>query len=500
MIFGVTLTGFNIKRLENIRAEIDADLKSIYGDGVNLEPESPLGQHAGTFADREASLWEKLEELYNAAYPNTAQGVALDEVVSITAIARLGARKSTVTVRVDGTPGTLVPVGFVASVDINNLARFETTAAGNISALGIDEVQDITFDLVPDSGTWKITFSGDETGVLAFNISAAALETALEALPSIGAGNISVAGDFTLGFTCTFQAALAALAHPQMTISANSLLQVALPVTVTVTKTTKGTPPFIDLAAEQESDPALVGGIVGNSGSITVIETPTAGVDGVTNLLDAEVGRGVETDAQLRARRATELQRSGTAALDGIKNAILKLDAVNQAIINENPTSVPVGGLPPHSFESVVDGGDEQEIADTIFRAKAAGIQTEGTISKTVADASGNNHTVKFSRPTAIAIHVIANIVGNVDPAEGALYPVNGDALVEQAILDYGASLTIGKDVINNNIYTFINQVPGVIGIELLIDTAPAPAVEQNVAIALDELADFDSSRITVNS
>ena len=80
------------------------------------------------------------------------------------------------------------------------------------------------------------------------------------------------------------------------------------------------------------------------------------------------------------------------------------------------------------------------------------------------------------------------------------MYPVNGDALVEQAILDYGASLTIGKDVINNNIYTFINQVPGVIGIELLIDTAPAPAVEQNVAIALDELADFDSSRITVNS
>jgi hypothetical protein len=42
-------------------------------------------------------------------------------------------------------------------------------------------------------GTWQLNFAGDLTGVMQFNVTPAALQAALEALPSIGAGNVSVA-------------------------------------------------------------------------------------------------------------------------------------------------------------------------------------------------------------------------------------------------------------------------------------------------------------------
>ena len=51
-----------------------------------------------------------------------------------------------------------------------------------------------------------------------------------------------------------------------------------------------------------------------------------------------------------------------------------------------------------------------------------------------------------------------------------------------------------------NQLYTPINTVPGVIGIEVLIDIAPTPTQSDNISIDINELADFDSSRIAVNS
>ena len=71
----------------------------------------------------------------------------------------------------------------------------------------VSAVQKITFDRVPTGGTWTITFpSGvpQTTSALAYNADAAAITTALEALPNIGANNIDVSGDYTAGFTLTF--------------------------------------------------------------------------------------------------------------------------------------------------------------------------------------------------------------------------------------------------------------------------------------------------------
>jgi predicted secreted protein len=76
------------------------------------------------------------------------------------------------------------------------------TTKGSVSA---DEVQTVT---IRSGGTNVWTFGANSTAALAWDISTADLQTALQALASIGAGNVTVAGTAGLTYTLTFVSAL----------------------------------------------------------------------------------------------------------------------------------------------------------------------------------------------------------------------------------------------------------------------------------------------------
>ena len=66
------------------------------------------------------------------------------------------------------------------------------------------------------SGTYKLVFEGDETASLAPGAPPGSVEAALEALPAIGAGNVSVSGAPGGPYTVSFEGALAATDVPQI--------------------------------------------------------------------------------------------------------------------------------------------------------------------------------------------------------------------------------------------------------------------------------------------
>jgi hypothetical protein len=55
-----------------------------------------------------------------------------------------------------------------------------------------EPVQVVT--LAASGGSFTLTYAGQETGPLAFDVAAAAVQSALEGLGRIGAGNVAVAG------------------------------------------------------------------------------------------------------------------------------------------------------------------------------------------------------------------------------------------------------------------------------------------------------------------
>lgn len=494
--YGLTETGFVKKRQPVIKTELETAFRTIFGSEINLLATSVLGQLIGVFSEREALIWELAEELYNAAFPDTATGVSLDNAAALTGATRLAATFSTVTARVVGTLGTYVPTGLVFSVENVPTSRFQTILDGTIAA-GINEKQTIDFDAVPASGTWQITFDGQTTAVLAFDAPNATIQTALNNLSNLS--GIVVTGSYAAGIVVEFGGADGQEDQPLMTITGSTLQDgIGDPVDVTVEETVKGWLPFVDLLCRA----IVTGSITAPAGTLTVIETPLFGVSSITNLLDANVGREIETDAELRLRRLESLQRAGTATVNGIVTTLRQVSGVTNAFVIENNTALVDGeGRPPHSYEAYVDGGVDQDILESIWATKPAGIETVGNFSGTVLDSQGFVQTVKFSRPTTADIWLEVDITKNADPSEpGGVYPANGDDLVRDAVLAYGGTFEIGQDVVLIRFFNAINAIPGVIGIVIRAGFAQFPTGTSNLAIGSTELAKFDASRLEVTS
>src|SRR5690606_33822259 len=90
---------------------------------------------------------------------------------------------------------------YVVDAGYNRIQRFSSTGqfremwGFDVVASGPgngDAVQSLTVDAA--GGQFKLSFGGDTTGDLAYNATAAQVQTALRGLASIGSGNVTVTG------------------------------------------------------------------------------------------------------------------------------------------------------------------------------------------------------------------------------------------------------------------------------------------------------------------
>ena len=159
----------------------------------------------------------------------------------------------------------------------------------------------------------------------------------------------------------------------------------------------------------------LTSGTVGNLpvDSINSIKTPISGINDVTNIERGSGGRGKETDFELR-KRYEDLPLSTGSAVPAILAAITEISNVVSCVIYENDTNIESpAGLPAHSFEAVVVGGIDAEIANVIFNKKSAGISSYGNHTEVVIDSQGQEHIIKFSRAIDVLVYVIIRLTTN---------------------------------------------------------------------------------------
>lgn len=88
MAYGVVPSGFDLKRLPEILADIQAANIATFGPGVTQTDQSPLGQLNGLHADLAASVWELALSVYHALDPDQAEGINLDRVAKLRLLSR----------------------------------------------------------------------------------------------------------------------------------------------------------------------------------------------------------------------------------------------------------------------------------------------------------------------------------------------------------------------------------------------------------------------------
>jgi hypothetical protein len=115
---------------------------------------------------------------------------------------------------------------------------YKTGAALTPTGTGVSEVQTVAITGTPAGGTFSLSFNGATTPALAYNAATSVVQTALQALSTIGSGNATVTGTAGSSYVVTFTGALANQNVASL-VAVSSLTGGTTP-TVTVTVTTGG--------------------------------------------------------------------------------------------------------------------------------------------------------------------------------------------------------------------------------------------------------------------
>jgi len=164
---GLTSSGITIKSVDEILTDMESEQLANIDADLNTESDSILGQLNGIYAAALAELWELLEQVYQAAYPDTASGQSLSYVAALTGAIRQPATKSTLLVHLEGTVSTSVPAGTQAYPDQDGAgpadpdSMYETTAVAVIAEEGATDFIEVTMEAVTPGSYANASLTGD---------------------------------------------------------------------------------------------------------------------------------------------------------------------------------------------------------------------------------------------------------------------------------------------------------------------------------------------------
>lgn len=386
----LTPEGLVIERIPDIRESMESATRDKFGASLPLGDQTVLGHMIGLNANAIGLLNERLEQVVSSQDPDKATGAQLRALCLLTGTVAPEATPSTTTLTLCGDDLTFVAAGLRVAI---------TSLLPTVVAFAT--IDDVTLG---ELDAWAPTSSyvvGDRV------TNASRCYRCITAGTSAGSGGPDTTSDDITDGTVHWQYLGDGAAA-------------------------------IDVLADCE----ITGPTVAVAGDISSIQTPLAGLLTARNRLDADIGRDEITDEDLRLLREDEIADAGSTTRAATIGAIRKLPDVISCTIFTNRTDVIDGdGVPPHSFETLVLGGDDQDIVNTIGLNLPDGIGTTGNTSGSFTDSEGTTETIFFSRPTEIDIYIRMTVRFNA-----TLYPSDGDTQIKTAIITFGADEPTGSD------------------------------------------------------
>lgn len=162
--------------------------------------------------------------------------------------------------------------------------------------------------------------------------------------------------------------------------------------------------------AAQESGAIDIG-----ANTCTKIVTVIAGWDTVTNSAAGVPGSLIENRADFEKRRYNSVAANAHGSTAALQGAVYQVENVLDCLVLENKTDSTVTkqgvSLISHSVAVCVYGGEDDDIAETIYNKLDAGCGTNGNtdVSFTSSDGVVNNYKIVRPTPTPVYISVTIN-------------------------------------------------------------------------------------------
>lgn len=428
--YGITKKGFVLKRLDRILDEIHSELSTGFKINTRTHESTFLNCLITTFANQIAELWEMGQESYYSKYPATASGISLDNAVQYSGIKRKSKTKTVYPLHCSGVDGTIIPEGTVVSTKTNPEIRLKAIKSFKISRDKCTSVDIKT--AITEKGIYAVTINGVKYSYVSKNGDTKEILGGLKNV--IKNSNFKVyVNDEMLSIK---------------NVSSSDQFKISLSENLTTEKVTV-------IASFETFD---YGRVFIPNGLVVKIITNVPGLISVINRCSPIYGREQQTDIELRHDYLRKCSINSNSMIESIIAEILSnVSNVKTVLGYENfLNEIDERGLPPHSIEIIVDGGNDEEIGRAILRKKAGGIQTYGNVSVNVSGFFGNFIPVKFTRPENV--YVWLKIVLHGD--ENKLNQNYKNLIVNEFIkkcenVDIGEDLFIQK--IANKFYDFVN-------------------------------------------
>jgi uncharacterized phage protein gp47/JayE len=228
------------------------------------------------------------------------------------------------------------------------------------------------------------------------------------------------------------------------------------------------------------------------AGTLTVIATPKTGLTGATNPLDATPGTDIESLSALRLRREASLAGTGKATVAAIRADVIEVDGVVDIRVIENDTDAAVDGIPPRAIRVVVWDGtgtdaDDDELAQAIYDAKAAGTITYGLETGDAEDPWGDVKPQLFDRAEQLEAYIDVEVTGTA----------SSDDIKTAFIAAH--DVTIANDLLYAALVAAAFGVSGVTNVlSLTLGLSASPTGTADIPAGVDQVIVLDSSRIGV--
>lgn len=215
------------------------------------------------------------------------------------------------------------------------------------------------------------------------------------------------------------------------------------------------------------------------------LSTIIIGIEKVIANTDSYGGVDEETDAQLLKRFILSHSANNYDDKQGIKAALLNITGVVKCEVYENYTNKnDENGVPAHSLNAVILGGDDTEIANVIAKKKIGGCGLFGCVEKLIILRDAKR-TVYFDRPTKKNISV-SMILGRYQ----TFSDIDIDAIKSNLMsLDFN----IGENVYATRLISNINLTDGFYIKSLVINNASI------VEVAAREYASIANVEVLIN-
>lgn len=472
MAYGVTDSGFVIKRLENILDEIKAKVRLSYPDAL-LTDETIEGQFINIVADILSLVWEGMQDVYHASHIQFAENASLDYLMALNNIQRRSATYSRLpNVVITGVIATVIPAGFRASASTNPSLIWETVSPATIGV----------------GGTVTTDFYCTELG--ANNISVGTLDTILTPISGITAVNNP---DTTIvGNEVETDAELLQRRNNEIANSKggshygiyNAIAELNINETLRVIDYIKIISNRDDITDAANRPPHSFEAIVSDEATYTLVSTGNGTINNGSNSL-VVVGQDVTTDYFI----------GDLIAISSDYNTFAKEKFTITDIVFLIDTTITLNAVYKGTNTVVADSytveGKDEDIASAIWEAQPAGIVSYGTANITIEDIMGNNNVVSFSHPAPITIYLDLTLT-----VSSALTSEEEDDLKEK-IATWGNLLGIGNDVIVFGYNCLVGQLDNVkiTDVAVQIDTVfPPVAGDNNISISDGSTAEVQYS------